>query len=282
MTAYYNEWEPYPAQWLRNLIAANLVAPGDVDERSIKDVTPNDLKGYSQCHFFAGIGGWSYALRLAGWPDERPVWTGSCPCQPYSSAGKGKGQSDERHLWPSWHGLISECGPTEIFGEQVSRAIAYGWLDEVKHDLESENYAFAAALLPACSVKAPHERERIFFVAHAENVDDRRDPRKISEKNGRPFWNDLSASSGTTEISDAINLGCQGKFRETVSRKSRKPQQFEREFEDFNGGWPIRSPKLRSVDDGLLVGASQICAYGNAIVPQVTQEFIEAYMECRP
>src|ERR1700743_900460 len=124
MNAYYNEWEPYPAQWLRNLIKENLIATGDVDERDIRTVKAADLKGYDQCHFFAGIGGWSYALRLAGWPDHRPVWTGSPPCQPYSSAGKGKGQTDERHLWPDWYRLIRECGPSKVFGEQVGRAIA--------------------------------------------------------------------------------------------------------------------------------------------------------------
>ena len=282
MSAYYNEWEPYPAQWLRNLIAAGLIAPGDVDERSIKDVKAEDLKAYTQCHFFAGIGGWSIALRAALWPDNRPVWTGSCPCQPYSSAGQGGGQTDERHLWPEWYRLIRERRPTEILGEQVSRAIAYEWLDEVKHDLESEAYAFGAALLPACAVKAPHERERIFFVAHTENADDRRNARELSEKDGGSMWDDLSKSSSSIEVSNTFNFGRERKFRETVSRKPREPQQSEREFADFNGGWPVRSPKLRSVDDGLLVGASQICAYGNAIVPQVAQAFIEAFMEVRP
>src|SRR5688572_30643871 len=62
---YYNEHDPYAAAWLRNLIAAGHIAPGDVDERSILDVQPADLAGYVQCHFFAGIGVWSHALRLA-------------------------------------------------------------------------------------------------------------------------------------------------------------------------------------------------------------------------
>jgi len=128
--AYYNEIEPFAAQWLRNLIAAKLIAPGDVDERSIRDVQPTDLRGYRQCHFFAGIGVWSHALRLAGWPDDREVWTGSCPCQPFSCAGAQLGTSDERHLWPEFFRLIRECRPRTIVGEQVASPAIVGASDE--------------------------------------------------------------------------------------------------------------------------------------------------------
>src|SRR5437868_15405072 len=136
MTAYYNEIDPYAAQWLRNLIAAGQIAPGDVDERDIRDVRADDVRGYDQCHFFAGIGGWSVALRLAGWPDDRPVWTGSCPCQPFSAAGKGEAANDERHLWPAWFSLIAERHPAVVFGEQVEAAIGWGWLDVVFANME--------------------------------------------------------------------------------------------------------------------------------------------------
>jgi DNA (cytosine-5)-methyltransferase 1 len=169
MTAYYNEIDPYAAQWLRNLIDAGHIARGDVDERSIIDVKPDDLRGYTQCHFFAGVGGWSVALRLAAWPDDRPVWTGSCPCQPFSAAGAGKAADDERHLWPAWFSLIKKCKPAIVLGEQVEAAIGWGWLDLVFADLEAEGYACGASVLPACSVGAPHIRNRLWFVADASS-----------------------------------------------------------------------------------------------------------------
>ncbi len=183
--AYYNEHDPRAAAWLRELIAAGHIAPGVVDERSIADLTPNDLYGYTQCHFFAGIGGWSLALRLAGYSDARPVWTGSCPCQPFSAAGKGRGPADARHLWPVWRELIRACRPGAVFGEQVASAAVIGstaraakrkpgsaaepvWLDGICDDLEAAHYACGAGDLPAASLGAPHRRQRLFWVAYAE------------------------------------------------------------------------------------------------------------------
>jgi DNA (cytosine-5)-methyltransferase 1 len=165
MSAYYNEIDTYAAEWLRNLIKAGLIADGEVDERSIVDVQADDLRGFAQCHFFAGIGGWSYALRLAGWPDSRPVWTGSCPCQPFSSSGKKLAQTDPRDLWPAWFKLIEKQKPARVFGEQVAAAITYGWLDRLRYDLEESGYAIGVANLPACSVGSPQVRPRLFFVA---------------------------------------------------------------------------------------------------------------------
>ena len=162
---YYNEHDPKIAAWLRGLISAGLIPDGHVDTRSIVEVMPGDLEGFTQCHFFAGIAGWSLALRLADWPADRPVWTGSCPCQPYSVAGKGKGAEDERHLWPQFFRLIRKCHPDTVFGEQVESAIGHGWLDGVSTDLEGEGYAVAAAVLGAHGVSAPHLRQRLYWVA---------------------------------------------------------------------------------------------------------------------
>ncbi|HBX8038530.1 TPA: DNA cytosine methyltransferase [Klebsiella pneumoniae] len=169
-SAYYNEIDPFAAQWLRNLIAAGHIAPGEVDERSIEDVTPDDLRGFTQCHFFAGIGVWSHSLRLAGWPDDRPVWTGSCPCQPFSAAGKGDGFADERHLWPHFFHLISERRPQHVFGEQVAAGNANVWFDLVQADLEGMGYAFGLVPFTSVGIGAPHIRERAYWVAHAHGV----------------------------------------------------------------------------------------------------------------
>ena len=249
MPAYYNEIDPYAAQWLRNLIAAGHIAPGDVDERSITDVRPDDLRGYEQCHFFAGIGGWSLALRVAGWPDARPVWTGSCPCQPFSAAGKQRGSDDERHLWPTFFDLIRERRPASVFGEQVAGAAGLAWLDHVCADLEGAGYAAAAADLCAAGVGAPHIRQRLYWVAHADGRDARTEGLQRSGQHGQQpqdggaclvAWRDLE----WIECSD-------GKARPT------QPGLFP-----LAHGVPSRVGRLR--------------AYGNAIVPQVAAFFVMA------
>jgi DNA (cytosine-5)-methyltransferase 1 len=154
MSAYYNEIDPKAAEWLRNLIKAGHIADGVVDTRSIIDVSPSDLKEFRQCHFFAGIGVWSYALRRSGWPDDRQVWTGSCPCQPFSAAGAGKGFDDQRHLWPYFHHLIAQRRPPTVFGEQVASGDGLTWIDLVQSDMEGEGYAFAATDLCAAHTSA--------------------------------------------------------------------------------------------------------------------------------
>lgn len=233
---YYNEFDPYPAQWLRNLIALGFLPPGDVDTRSIKDVRADDLKGYTQCHFFAGIGGWSNALAISNWPADKPVWTGSCPCQPFSVAGKQQAQSDDRHLWPIWFNLIRECRPPTIFGEQVAGAIAHGWLDDVYQGLEMEGYAVASAVLPACGVGAPHKRDRLWFVAHTDNQGrqhgaEKRRSNGTGDKSGEPREQfgirGQSETLGHATGEGSFSTPHTGIYRSKESPRSRN-EQFER------------------------------------------------------
>ena len=247
--AYYNEIDPFAAAWLRELIAAGHIAPGDVDERSVVDVKPDDVAGYTQCHFFAGIGGWSYALRLAGVPDGSRIWTGSCPCQPLSSAGQRKGHLDERHLWPAFHDLIAERRPSIVFGEQVASKDGREWLAAVRVDLETLGYRIGAADLCAAGVGAPHIRQRLYWVAD-------------TNRNG------LEADAHEAVIRHAADdVGRTGRLGEVGA----------------SGQWTEPRPsgaRPMALGNGLPADVGRLRAYGNAIVPKQAAEFISAYLEC--
>ena len=181
MSAYYNDNDAAVSGWLQRLMDAGRLADGTVDDRSIRDVDPGDVAEFSEAHWFAGIGGWPLALRMAG-VDIPGVWTGSCPCQPFSAAGQHKGTADERHLWPKWFPLIAERRPPLILGEQVDGGIANGWLDEVYDDLQGIGYAVLAVVLPAALVDAPHLRHRIWFAAYPADL-----PRPRTDLWGEPL-----------------------------------------------------------------------------------------------
>ena len=253
---FYNEIAKYPAAWLRNLAAAGHIADGRVDERSIRDLAPGDVSGDEPAHFFAGIGAWSHALRLARVPDGLPLWTGSCPCQPFSVAGQGGGFDDERHLWPEWFRLIRECRPSIILGEQVAGRAGLEWLDLVSADLEGCGYSFAAAVLPACSVGAPHRRERIAYVAHANGagrllerfgwVPEDRDAERRDDADGRGEVNGFWSGADWVKCNDPI--------RGEV--------------------WRPVEPGLEPLVDGSPGRVGRLRAYGNAIVAPMMAEFI--------
>lgn len=173
---YYNENDHNAAAWLLGLMEDGLIPQGHVDASSIEEVRPADLVGYTQCHFFAGIGGWPFALRIAGWPEDRPIWTASCPCQPFSNSGKRQGESDSRHLWPVFSRLVDLCKPPDIFGEQVASSLGRIWLSRVRSDLEGMAYGVGAADLCSASVGSPNIRQRLYWMAVSE--------RRATERSG--------------------------------------------------------------------------------------------------
>jgi DNA (cytosine-5)-methyltransferase 1 len=286
---YYNEHDPKAAAWLRELINAGLIPTGDVDERSIVNLQPDELRGYTQCHFFAGIGGWSLALQLADWPADKPVWTGSCPCQPFSSAGKGLAQADERHLWPTFFNLIRECRPDTIFGEQVASAIGKGWLDGVSTDLESENYACGSTVLAASSVGAPHIRQRLFWVADSgsKRFQGHGQPREQSIQKGRN-GEERHAWTSSTRDHRLVQSNSDGREQRSVATTTsghRNSTQSASSWDDYRlancrDGKSRRiptEPAFFPLAHGIPARMVRLRGYGNAIVPQVAAAFIEAF-----
>ncbi|HCP0786324.1 TPA: DNA cytosine methyltransferase [Escherichia coli] len=302
---YYNEWDKGAAAWLRELIKQGHIPFGVVDERSVTEVKPEDLDGFTQCHFFAGIGGWPLALRLAGVSEDTPIWTGSPPCQPFSAAGKQLGQFDPRHLAPVFLDLISECSPPVLFGEQVAPAIAKSWMCDLQAHLEGEDYAVGFAVLPACSIGAPHKRDRLFFgaynLAHTGGITDNK--RREHAQHGRQDETEqtgMGRCDGDLAYTDSERL--QGEWGDSDSQ-GREGQDIRQAglldgagaenntTYSHHGFWSdadwlgCRDGKFRPVESGTFPLANGIPArvgrlrgYGNAIVPQVAAEFIKAFM----
>ncbi|QIU89437.1 DNA cytosine methyltransferase [Yokenella regensburgei] len=315
--AYYNEIDPFAAQWLRNLIAGGHIAPGEVDERSIEDVTPDDLRGFTQCHFFAGIGVWSHSLRLTGWPDDKPVWTGSCPCQPFSAAGKGDGFADERHLWPHFFHLISERRPQHVFGEQVASGNANTWFDLVQADLEGMGYAFGLVPFTSAGIGAPHIRERAYWVAESAGEQHQKLLPGLEKGNGEEGgWSPAKptglCSSGGMGNSNVTRLEGLGRNDSAAGWEGQagsateagvymRPLEVNCFWRDADwlfcrdGKWRPVEPgtfplvdgaaaRLGRVEPGVARVASgnrvgRLKGYGNAINAQAAAEFIRAYME---
>ncbi|MCA8267421.1 DNA cytosine methyltransferase [Burkholderia vietnamiensis] len=265
--AYYNEHNKFKAQTLRNLMDAGLIAPGDVDERSIEDVRPDDLHGYTQCHFFAGIGVWSRALRLAGWDDERPVWTASCPCQPFSTAGKGAGFDDERHLWPALFWLIEQSAPIVVLGEQVASSHAEAWLDLVSTDMEAVGFAFGSTAFPAAGVGAPHPRERTYWCAVGGLADAHRDRYEAWRKTPAPLGYRGSAYAESWPAGYNEHGAVNGFWRDA----------------DWcactDGKWRPTEPTSFPLVDGSAPAVGRLHAYGEAIVEPAARAFIGAVVE---
>ena len=288
---YYNEWDTETAKWLRNLIARDLIPHGIVDTRNINDIEAGELERYTSCHFFAGIGGWPLALRMAGWPDNRPVWTGSCPCQPFSSASHNrKGFDDERHLWPKFYQLIRHACPTTIFGEQVASADGRIWFHHVRNDLEKSGYAVGCAHLRASGIGRKHQRKRQFFVADAGNVGLRKrnistgtDNRVSSFRGQAPGDNTLLSETQYTPIGDkGLYPSPSGVFplahglSAYMERVRSRLRDIYKNQHHHLRVWR-RFRELCDIDSRH--HRTRIKGYGNAIVPELASVFIQSFMD---
>ena len=281
----YNENEPFAIQWLEQLQERNLIPEGKIDGRSITDIRPEDCDRTS--HFFAGIGGWAYALQLAGWNPARDVWTGSCPCQPFSIAGKNSefadAIEDKRNLWPIWLRLIAEYRPATIFGEQTSSKLGREWLSGVRSDLEALGYEVGAADLCAASVNAPHRRQRLYWVAHTRHGGDR----------GRDGLRDTETS--TASATGTNPYSCEGGSQYSRLGTLDVLTDGSSEYASFWDDYDIAecqsldgTVQYRRVESGTLplvdgipsrLRTGLIKGYGNAIVPQLAATFIRSFLE---
>ena len=240
MNVVFNEIDPVACAVLRDC------HDGTVLERSVKDLQSADLAGYERAHFFAGAGLWEVACELAGWVG--PIWTGSCPCQGESVAGKRLGARDPRDLWPDFFTLIAACRPSVVVGEQVDAAVSSHWLDRTASDLEDAGYAFRAVDIPACAIDAPHKRNRIYWVA-VDNADAARrlQPQGRVGTLGRwsgdaDVWCSLANPSGARPLSTAHRGLC-------GEAQGERPRHVE--FERRNGRDDVADADRRGRDRGL-------------------------------
>jgi len=295
---YYNDNDPTAAAWLRSLVAAGRIPPGVVDDRPIEEVQGSDVEGYTQCHFFAGVGGWPLALALAGWPTARPVWTGSCPCQPFSSAGKRRGVRDERHLWPEFRRLIKERRPPICFGEQVAGAAGVEWFVGVCTDLETLGYAVGAADLCAACVGAPHIRQRLYWVADDQGERLRTDRAAECEPGGGRLAPGRADAQVAIRLGDADGGGSQSR-EQALAPARHGPAAFTNgcgaadrgAYADPWGAYIVvgcndgklrrapAEPAFFPLADGIPGRVALLKGFGNALVPQVAAEFIAAFEE---
>lgn len=269
ITAYYNEFDHKAAAWLRQLIKNGSITQGEVDERSITEVRPDDLIGFNRCHFFAGIGTWDYCLNQSGWGDK-PVWTASLPCQPFSTAGKGLGKEDERHLLPHYIELVRECRPDTQIGEQVEKSISHGWLDDLQTSMEREGYAIGHCVLGAHSVNAPHIRQRLYWVANRMGISDSTGLKQgIKTAEGARHGNPFESTGGV----------------EWIWCRDNKYRPIEPGIQPLVNG--ITRGMVCSSDPGVPINANatqeartmRLKGYGNAIQAQTAIAFIKTYMD---
>lgn len=232
--------------------------------------------------------------RFTDWQSDDIILTGGFPCQPYSQAGKRLGKDDERHLWPEMRRVIREVRPRYIVGENVSGLI--NWSDglvfeEVQVDLENEGYEVQAFVFPACAVDAPHRRDRVWFIANADQSGRKEwreaDRRAHKAKDASGVDDRIKRHGINGVVAHPDNQGCK---RNRAFDVTEKQITFSGRYRnDISGNawqkFPTQSPVCTGNDgipaklDGITFPKRRnesIKAAGNAIVPQVAFKIFQA------
>ena len=207
--------------------------------------------------------------------DSIDIITGGYPCQPFSIAGRQKGEQDSRHLWPEYFRLVKELRPTWVIGENVSGHIKLG-LDTVIEDLESEDYSVRPFSISASSIGANHQRERIWILAHSRRSQwPRAEQRGENENETRKEnANQFERSSSTSEV-DVANTNDERLQRQWQSRNQFTPrfnssrESSEERQRTVGQGWWESEPNMGRVAHGIPKRVDRLKSLGNSLVPQI-------------
>jgi DNA (cytosine-5)-methyltransferase 1 len=206
--------------------------------------------------------------RRPDFPERTDLVCGGFPCQPFSQAGKQQAQDDPRHLWPEMFRIIRELRPTWVCGENVTGLIRLG-LDEVLTDLEGEGYATRTFNIPACATGAPHLRQRLWIIAHANSE---------SEPDGAFDGGAGSRQLGFEFVADPKSVHGEGPDQKRNSRGKPEKKAGDRSSlmadPDSTGlkqdHWSFE-PEVGRLVDGLPNRVPQLRALGNSIIPQIAE-----------
>lgn len=280
--------------------------------------------GLSTPAMFCDIEPWSRKILAKHWPDvpieedvkvlandptkipaggANTIFTAGYPCQPFSQAGKRRGEEDDRHIWPYIREIVAQKRPAWCVFENVYGHVSMG-LDTVLSNLEADGYATRAHIVPACGVDAPHRRDRIWIIAHANSQGEPDGAEHVgkgqrmggnAESIGRHGWADEAGRAGQTHQPDEPRPEVWGKpsgsgedVADSASQRleGRKRSEHEGHGERFaesgvraGGFWPTE-PCLDRVVDGVPNRVDRIKGLGNAIVPQIAMQIGIAIRQC--
>ena len=247
---------------------AETVAFCDIDKYCTKVLN----KHWPHVPVFSDIKELNYETLKANGINNIDIITGGYPCQPFSVAGRKKGEQDPRHLWPEYFRLVKELRPTWVIGENVSGHIKQG-LDTVLEDLESEGYSTRTFSISASSIGANHKRERVWILANSgrslrEGSElGRENENEIRKENANQF--ERPSSAFKLNVADSEREGLQGSEQyETHTRETETQFSASQSLETKGIHWTIE-PDVGRVAHGIPNRVDRLKALGNSLVPQI-------------